>query len=158
MARLSPDEGTALLERFRRYLRDHRLPVTRQRDVVAETLFRSDDHLSVEAIRRRLKERGERVGVATVYRTLEVLVQAGLARAHDFGEGFKRYEAMPVQAHHGHLVCQRCGRVTEFANERIERMLPIVADEHAFQHSHHRVEIYGICRACRHRDLGDLVS
>ena len=58
-------------------------------------LFESDEHLSVDAIERRLKERGEHVGTATVYRTLEVLVESGLVRAHDFGEGFKRYEPMP---------------------------------------------------------------
>jgi Fur family ferric uptake transcriptional regulator len=156
VAGLTKAEGAALMERFRRYLRDHRLPVTRQRDVVAEIVFESEDHVSVEGIEKRLRERGERVGTATVYRTLDVLVQSGLVRAHDFGEGFKRYEAMPAQAHHEHLICLRCGRVVEFANERLERMLPIIADEHAFQHQRHRVEIYGLCRDCRHRDLGPL--
>jgi Fur family ferric uptake transcriptional regulator len=112
--------------------------------------------LSVEAIQKRLKELGERVGTATIYRTLDVLVRSGLVRAHDFGEGFKRYEPMPQQAHHEHLICLRCGRVVEFQNEPLERMLPIIADEHAFQHQRHRVEIYGLCRECRHRDLGPL--
>jgi Fur family ferric uptake transcriptional regulator len=74
-------------------------------------------------------------------------------RAHDFGEGFKRYEPMAAQADHEHLICERCGRVVEFQNERLERMLPIIADEHAFQHARHRVEIYGVCRECRRRDL-----
>jgi Fur family transcriptional regulator, ferric uptake regulator len=156
MAQLSRGEGAALLERFRRYLRDHRLPVTRPRDFVAETVFLSDDHLSVDAIQRRLKERGVRVGTATVYRTLDVLVQSGLVRAHDFGEGYKRYEPMPAQAHHEHLVCVRCGRVVEFANERLERMLPVLADEHGFQHQRHRLEISGVCRECRQRELGPL--
>lgn len=153
---LSGDEGAALLERFRRYLREHHLPVTRQREAVADVLFRSDNHLAVEVIERRLKERGARVGTATVYRTLELLLEAGLARAHDFGEGYRRFEPMPARPHHGHLVCSRCGRVTEFTNESLERILPIVADEHAFQHRRHRIEIYGLCRDCRQRDLGDL--
>jgi Fur family ferric uptake transcriptional regulator len=156
MAPLGRDEATALLERFRRYLREQHLPVTRQRDAVAEVLFRSEDHLAVEAIERRLRERGVRVGTATVYRTLDLLLDAGLARAHDFGEGYRRFEAMPARPHHGHLVCTRCGRVTEFTNEPLERILPIVADEHAFQHHRHRVEIYGLCRDCRQRDLGEL--
>jgi Fur family transcriptional regulator, ferric uptake regulator len=91
-----------------------------------------------------------------VYRTLEVLVESGLVRANDFGEGFKRYEPMPAQAHHEHLICERCGRVVEFQNERLERMLPIIADEHAFQHERHRVEIYGVCRECRQRELAGL--
>jgi Fur family ferric uptake transcriptional regulator len=156
MAHLDRGEGAALLERFRRFLRDHRLPVTRQRDLVAETVLLAEDHLSVDGIRRRLREKGERVGTATVYRTLDVLLESGLVRAHDFGEGFKRFEPMPAQAHHEHLICQRCGRVVEFQNERLERMLPIIADEHAFQHERHRVEIYGVCRECRQRELGPL--
>lgn len=156
MPRLSSAEGSALLERFRRYLRDHHQPVTRQRDCVAQALFLSDDHLSVEEIQRMLRDRGERVGTATIYRTLELLAQSGLVRAHEFGEGFRRYEAMPADTRHEHLICTRCGRVTEFTNESLERILPIVADEHAFQHQRHRVEIYGICRECRRRELGGL--
>lgn len=156
MAHLDRDEGAALLERFRRFLRDHRLPVTRQRDLVAQTVLLAEDHLSVDGIRRRLRDKGEQVGTATVYRTLDVLLESGLVRAHDFGEGFKRYEAMPAQAHHEHLICERCGRVVEFQNERLERMLPIIADEHGFQHDRHRVEIYGICRECRQRELAPL--
>lgn len=156
MARLTSAEGTALLERFRRYLRDHHQPVTRQRDYVAHTVFLSDEHLSVEEIRRKLKERGEQVGTATVYRTLELLLESGLVRAHDFGEGFRRYEAMPSQARHEHLICTRCGRVIEFTNELLERMLPVIADEHAFHHQRHRVEIYGVCRECRRQELGGL--
>ncbi|MFZ5623096.1 MAG: Fur family transcriptional regulator [Gemmatimonadota bacterium] len=156
MARLPPAEAAALLERFQRYLRDHRLPATRQRQKVAEAVLLSEEHLPVDALRRRLAEQGVHVGTATIYRTLELLVQAGLVRAHDFGEGFKRYEPMPAQAQHGHLVCLRCGKVIEFGTERLERMLPMIADEHHFQHHHHRVEIYGTCQECRHRDLGAL--
>lgn len=153
MAHLAKGEGPALLDRFRRHLRDHHQPITRQRDLVAETVLTSEDHLSVGAIQRRLKERGSRVGTATVYRTLELLVESGLVKAHDFGEGFKRYEPMPMQAHHEHLICLSCGRVAEFSNERFERMLPMIADEHGFQHQHHRVEIFGICRDCQRRGL-----
>jgi Fur family transcriptional regulator, ferric uptake regulator len=156
MARLDRAEGAALLERFRRYLREHHQPVTRQRDLVAEVVFQSDDHLSVDAIRRELKRRSARVGLATVYRTLDLLVESGLVRAHEFGEGFRRYEPMTEQSDHEHLICERCGRVVEFANERMERMLPVLADEHGFQHRRHRVEIYGVCRDCLQRELGPL--
>ncbi len=153
MAHLARGEGAALLDRFRRYLRDHHQPVTRQRDLVAQVIFLSEEHLSVDEILRLLKEQGEAVGTATVYRTLEVLVESGLVRAHDFGEGFRRYEAMPAQTHHEHLICERCGRVVEFQNERLERMLPIIADEHGYQHQRHRVEIHGVCSDCRRREL-----
>jgi Fur family ferric uptake transcriptional regulator len=156
MARLDRGEAAALLERFRRHLREHHQPVTRQRDLVAQIVFVSEDHLSVEGIRRELRQHGERVGTATVYRTLDLLVESGLVRAQDFGEGFKRYEPMPAHADHEHLICERCGRVVEFSNERLERMLPVLADEHGFQHQRHRLEIYGVCRECRQRELGPL--
>lgn len=153
MTPLARTEGAALLDLFRRYLRDHRQPVTRQRDLIAQIVFLSDDHPSVDAIIRRLRDAGEAVGTATVYRTLEVLVESGLVRAHDFGEGFKRYEPMAAQTHHEHLICERCGRVVEFQNVQLERMLPIIADEHAYQHQRHRVEIYGVCGECRRGEL-----
>ena len=156
MPSLASGEGAALLDRFRRYLREHRQPLTRQRDLVAQVVLLSQEHQSVDGIRRALKERGEHVGTATVYRTLEVLVESGLVRAHEFGEGFKRYEPMAAQADHEHLICERCGRVVEFSNERLERMLPVLADEHGFQHRRHRVEIYGVCRDCRQQELGPL--
>ena len=153
---MSRNEVPALLERFRGYLRDHGLPVTRQRDLIAETLFAASDHPSAESLQRALRAAGARIGTATVYRTLELMVGAGLARAHDFGQGVRRYEAVGAGEQHEHLVCRRCGRVVEFANERLERMLPALADEYGFQHQQHRVEIYGICQDCRRRDVAGL--
>lgn len=154
MTRLATGEAAALLERFRSYLRDHHQPVTRQRDRVAAVVLDSDQHLSVEQIRRRLLERGERVALATIYRTLELLVRSRLVRDHDFGQRYHRYEPMPSSGHHGHLICRRCGAVDEFANDRLERMLPIIADEHGFQAERQRVEIYGVCSECQRRVLG----
>ncbi len=146
-------EAGPLVDRFRRYLRDRRLPITRQRVLVAELLLESRDHPSVEVLRRRLVERGAHVGLATLYRTVEALVQSGLVREHDFGEGFKRYEPAEDSVEHAHLVCRRCGSVVEFSNDRLERMLRMTADEHHFQYDRHRVEIHGVCSSCRTRDL-----
>ena len=147
-------ESDGLVERFRRYLRDRRLPVTRQRIMVAEVLLASEDHPSVEILRRRLVDRGEHIGLATLYRTVDALVKSGVARERDFGEGHKRYEPVLESAEHAHLVCRRCGTVVEFSNDRLERMLRMTADEHHFQYERHRVEIHGVCAQCRTRDLG----
>ena len=154
MPRLATGEGAALLERFRRFLRDHGQPVTRPRDRVAEVVLGSEDHLSVDQIHRALRDQGEAVGLATIYRTLDLLAKSGLVRAHDFGQGFRRYEPMPARTHHHHLVCVRCDKVEEFGHERLERILPIIADEHGFQPERHRLEIYGVCRECQRRALG----
>ena len=154
--KLSKDQVAELVERFRRWLRDHRLPVTRQRNAVAAALFEAEGHLSADALQRRLKELGHRIGTATIYRTLDILVEAGLVRAHDFGEGVRRFEASPDQGDHGHFVCARCGAVTEFTHERVDRMLGFLADEHGFLLHRHRVELHGLCRDCQRRDLEQL--
>lgn len=138
-----------LLDAFRRYLRDHNLPVTSQREHVAEVLFDSSGHLSADDIERRLRERGAHVGKATVYRTLELLAESGMVTARDFGEGFRRYERAPGRAHHEHLICMRCGKVIEFVNERLERMKALIAEEYGFRHHHHRLEIFGTCPECQ---------
>lgn len=150
------EQARTLLDRFTRYLRDRRLPVTRQRLQIAQAVFRSTEHPSVERVRRDLAQRGLRVATATVYRALDLLVESGLVRQRDFGEGFRRFEASPEQLDHEHLVCQRCGRVVEVRNERLERMLEMIADEHQFLHRRHRIEIYGLCSECRGRDAAAL--
>ena len=149
MSALTKDESAALLERFRRHLRDRRLPVTRQRLAVAATVFGSDDHPSVDTLRRRLTQGGVSVGLATLYRTLDALVESGMVREHDFGKGFKRYEASLRRDQHEHLVCTRCAAVVEFVNDRLERMLRMTADEHHFVYERHRIEIHGLCANCR---------
>ena len=138
-----------MLEEFRRYLREHALPVTTQREQVAEAVLDAGGHLSVEDIEQRLRERGLHIGKATVYRTLDILARSGLITERDFGEGFRRYERVPGHPHHEHLICTRCGKVIEFTNERLERLKALVAEEYGFQHHHHRLDIYGVCRECQ---------
>jgi Fur family ferric uptake transcriptional regulator len=147
-----PTEASQLLEQFRRYLREHRLPVTSQREQVAELVLESHGHLSVEDIEQQLRERGLRIGKATVYRTLDILARSGMISERDFGEGFRRYERVPGHPHHEHLICTRCGKVVEFTNDRLERMKALIAEEYGFQHHHHRLEIYGLCRECQQGD------
>ena len=153
MPRRNESDAAALLDRFRERLRDRRLPVTRQRLAVADLVFRAEDHPSVVDLARRLRSAGVAIGTATLYRTLEVLLDLGLVQAHDFGEGFARYEALP-DAPHDHLRCERCGRVTEFPGDRLERMLRLTADESGFLYRRHRIDVQGVCRECRGRDLG----
>lgn len=145
-------DGQALLEMFRRYLRDRNLPVTHQREAVAETVFFGKAHLSAGEIERAVRDRGIAVGKATVYRTLELLREAGVVLEHDFGDGFKRYEPLGAHGHHEHLICMDCGKVVEFSSERFERMKGLIAEAHGFRHHHHRLEIYGVCRECQRRD------
>lgn len=140
------------LDAFRQFLRERSLPVTSQREQVADVLFAAGGHLSVDDIEQLLRARDVHVGKATIYRTLDLLVESRMVVERDFGEGFRRYERVPGHPHHEHLICLRCGKVVEFQNDRLERLKALIADEYGFQHSHHRLEIYGVCRECQQRD------
>ena len=138
-----------VIDEFRGYLREHNLPVTAQRLAIADVILRSEQHLSAEEILLELAARNAAAGMATVYRTIEVLVRSGLVVERDFGEGFKRYEAARDIPHHEHMVCNICGRVTEFRDERLERMTTLISETHGFARQRHRLVIHGICAECQ---------
>lgn len=142
-------DGAKQLEQFRRYLADNGLPITRQRMAVAEVLCYAAEHLSAEEVARGVAARGVSVGTATIYRTLDLLVTSGLVREHDFGEGFRRYEPVAAGRVHEHCICTGCGTVQEFSNDRLERMIGLLAEEVEFRPHRHRLEVYGLCRACQ---------
>ena len=146
-----PAEPSQLLQQFRRYLREHSLPVTSQREQVAEVVLEAGGHLSVEDIEQQLRQRGLRIGKATVYRTLDILARSGMISERDFGEGFRRYERIPGHPHHEHLICMNCGKVVEFANAQLEQIKLVIAEDYGFTHHHHRLDIYGLCRECQQR-------
>ena len=139
---------------FRRYLREQGLPVTPQREAVADVVFSSPGHLSVEEIEHALRRDGERIGKATIYRTMEILVRSGLVKEHDFGEGFKRYEHLfGHQPVHEHLICTACSEVIEFQSPEVLRLQEEMARLHGFLPSRHRLEIYGLCSHCQDRGV-----
>jgi len=147
---VSTEQGTApFIRLFGRYLRDLGLPVTQQREAVAELVFGADAHLSVDEIEGELRARGERIGKATIYRTLDLLVRSRLVEEHDFGEGFKRYEhRLSQHPIHEHLICLECGKVAEFESTELYRVENRVREEHGFVPVRHRLEIYGLCKEC----------
>jgi len=139
----------AVVDRFTAYLREHNLPVTAQRLAIAEVLLTSEHHLSAEEVAKEVTARGRSVGTATVYRTIDTLLESGLLVERDFGEGFRRFEPARDVPNHEHLVCTQCGKVEEFRDERLERMTTIVAESRGFARQRHRLVIHGICRDCQ---------
>ena len=148
---MSDDAASDALEAFRSYLREHNLPVTAQRVAIAEVILGSSRHLSADDVVRALAASSSPPGKATVYRTLDVLVRSGLVVERDFGEGFRRYEPARGEPHHEHLLCTVCGRVTEFRDERLDRMTTLIAEGHRFARQRHRLVIYGVCERCQRR-------
>jgi Fur family ferric uptake transcriptional regulator len=137
-----------MLGLFRAALQEHRLPLTHQREAVARMLFESGRHLSADEVSERLRDAGEHVGKATVYRTLNLLVRVGLATEHDFDEGFKRYETRAGPAHHDHLVCTGCGTVVEFHRRELDDLQDEVAAPHGFTVLTRQLKLYGLCARC----------
>ena len=149
-------DPTPFVRLFGRYLREEGLPVTEQRKAVAEVVFSSEEHLSVDDIEQRLRERGEKLGKATIYRTLDLLVNSKLVAEHDFGEGFKRYEhRLSRQPVHEHLICLECGKVIEFHSDDVQKIEAEVTGRYGFKPARHKLEIYGLCQSC-HQEGAEL--
>jgi Fur family ferric uptake transcriptional regulator len=132
-----------------RYMAQHGLKSTRQRSIIIDTFFGLDGHYTVEDLWARVRQEDPRVSVATVYRTMKLLSDCGLAHARNFGDGQTRYEAAVGRHHHDHLICTRCGLIVEFENDRIEQMQDAVARKHGFSVISHKMELYGLCRDCQ---------
>ncbi len=132
-----------------RYMAQHGLKSTRQRSIIIDTFFGLDGHHTVEDLWSRVRQQDPRVSVATVYRTMKLLSDCGLAHARNFGDGQTRYEAAVGRDHHDHLICTHCGLIVEFENDRIEQMQDAVARKHGFTVVSHKLELYGLCPNCQ---------
>ena len=130
-----------------RYLDDHNLRHTRQREAILEAFLDAKGHITSEEIYQRVRERSPNIGYTTVYRTMKLLCDAGLANERHFEDGVTRYEIH--HEHHDHLVCVRCGKIIEFECQMIENAQNDIATRYGFQVLRHRHELYGHCRACQ---------
>ena len=134
---------------FRQFISSKGLKTTRQRDVILDAFLSSDRHMSIEDLYLKLRVKNPRIGYATVYRTLKLFAESGIAREIQFGDGQTRYEHVAEGEHHDHLVCTRCGAIIEFENETIERLQDEVANSYGFIIETHKLELYGTCAKCR---------
>ncbi|HTY19046.1 MAG TPA: transcriptional repressor [Myxococcota bacterium] len=130
-----------------RYLEDRHLKRTRQRDAILDVFVETQGHISSEDLFQRVRERHPHIGYTTVYRTMKILCEAGLAVERVFEDGVTRFE-IPHE-HHDHLVCLRCGRIVEFECSMIETAQERIAKEYGFRLLRHRHELYGHCPECR---------
>jgi len=147
----APSPSSAARERLSHWIAERGLKATRQRDLIVDTFFSQSGHLSVEELLGKVQARDEHIGAATVYRTMKILADAGLASARHFDDGQTRYEAAIGRHHHDHLICTSCHQIIEFENERIEELQDMVARQHGFQVTRHKLELYGLCKDCQAR-------
>jgi Fur family transcriptional regulator, ferric uptake regulator len=140
----------ARMQRFEEALRERGLKSTSQRDDIAQVFFTAEAHLSVEDLYASVRKVNPRVGYATVYRTLKLLKDVGLATERHFDDGQARYEATEdEEQHHDHIICERCHKIVEFNSETLEQLQERIARFLGFVVSRHRMELYGVCGECR---------
>jgi Fur family ferric uptake transcriptional regulator len=132
------------------YLEDHNLKHTKQREAILDVFLEVKGHITAEALFQRVRELHSSIGFTTVYRTMKLLCDAGLAIERHFDDGVARYEI--EHEHHDHLVCTRCGKIVEFECAMIERAQDEIGKRYGFRLLRHRHELYGHCPDCQKRD------
>ena len=136
-------------EQLAAYLKTEGLKGTRQRARILEVFLDASKHISVEELLGLVRKVEPGIGHATIYRTMKLLVSAGLAAERRFGGGVTLFEPEADSTeHHDHLICVRCGMIVEFEHPRIEELQEEVAETHGFLLTHHKMELYGVCPSC----------
>lgn len=137
------------LNTFITYLAENSLKDTPQRRRILEHFLESDEHYSAEEFYHYLHRKGVNVGQATVYRTLRLLAEAGIAKEVNFGDGYTRFEVGYGHDHHDHLICELCHENIEVLDEEIEELQEILASRYGYKLTSHTLYLYGICPKCR---------
>lgn len=142
------------LQRLEAYLVDHGLKMTEQRKVILEALVGLNRHVSLDELHTVVQQVKSGVGVATIYRTMRLFVEAEIVTEHRFDDGKSRYELAHEGDHHDHLICTKCGLIIEFEDEIIEEQQRLIAAQYGIHIETHKMELYGRCvdfDACQHR-------
>ena len=135
-------------ERLKLFLKEKGFKSTKQRDIIASEFLAGGEHVTAEELYNRISEKHSNIGFTTVYRTLKLLAESGLATARVFADHLTRYEPLAAEDHHDHLICLKCGLITEFEDQRMERLQEKIAAEFGFSVETHKMELYGYCRKC----------
>ena len=142
-------KNNKLLTDFKDVLRKEGLKITPQRMAVLEEIMKDKGHRESEDIYMAIKTRKTHVSRATVYRTLDILVQQGFARKLNLGDGRARYETKIDSPHHDHMICNNCGKIIEFVNHEIEEIQEEITKHHQFKLQQHIHQLFGICKECQ---------
>ncbi|MFV0482277.1 MAG: Fur family transcriptional regulator [Campylobacteraceae bacterium] len=145
-------EYDTLLTQFKELLKKNSLKFTTQREIVLKTLYNNDEHFSPESLYLLIKEKYPElnVGIATVYRTLNLLEESEIATSLSFGAQGKRFE-LGNKPHHDHMICKSCGEIIEFEDKAIEKRQEQIAKEKGFKLTNHLMQLYGLCAKCQKR-------
>jgi len=136
-------------EVFLKHIQKKGLKRTSQRELILDVFLRTEEHLSNEDLYQLVKKEDPTVGQTTVYRTLKILTEAGLAREVRFGDGRTHYEHNYKHQHHDHMICSECGKIIEFFSAELEAIQDQMAAKHDFEIRQHLLRMIGVCSECR---------
>ena len=139
------------LNQLHRYMAQHNLKSTRQRDLIVKTFFETLDHISIEELYENTKKLNKNIGFATVYRTMKMLCDSGLANRRNFGEGHARYENTYEGEQHDHMICTETGQILEFESDAVKAILKEIAAHKGFEIKYHKIELYGVLKKGRRK-------
>ena len=143
------------LEEARQLLRQHiarlGLKHSAQRETILRVFVETHDHLSTEELHHLVQKQDQSIGYTTVYRTLKLFVDCGLAAGVAFHDGVTRYERLLNRRSHDHMVCTGCGESVEFFAPEIEAVQKAIGLKHHYATSSHTFQIYGLCKKCQAR-------
>ncbi len=145
------DEMKEEQEIFHEHLKRSGLKRTDQRDLILSVFLENEGHVSVEELYDLVKKKDPSVGFTTIYRTMKLILDAGLAREVRFNDGRARYEHEYKHEHHDHLICTHCNGLIEFYSSEIERLQEEIAERHQFKILDHSHRIFGICAECQQK-------
>jgi Fur family ferric uptake transcriptional regulator len=142
-----------VLDKFHDYLKGSRLRLTQERDDILETIYQRHRHFTATDVHKELQKKNRNIGLATVYRTLPLLVKASLIREADRPrcKEEQTYEATIGQTHHDHLICEVCGTTVEFEEPGIEQLQIEVARRYGFKLRRHYLDLRGVCTDCQNK-------
>ena len=138
-------------EVFLKHIQKQGLKRTAQRDLILEVFLRTEGHVSGEDLYQLVREKDPTVGQTTVYRTLRLLTDAGLAREVRFGDGRAHYEHNYKHEHHDHMICSECGKIIEFYSPELEAIQDAMAAKYKFTLTEHLLRMIGVCADCRQK-------
>jgi Fur family ferric uptake transcriptional regulator len=135
-----------------RHLKGVGLKQTAQRDTILRSFLETRDHLSTDELHRLVQKKDAGIGYTTVYRTLKLLAECGLASEVAFHDGIARYEHQYNRRSHHHMVCTECGGSVEFFSHEVEQLEQEIGRRHHYTTTRHTFQIYGVCEDCRKED------
>ena len=142
---------------FTEYLEQHGQRKTAERFAILDEIYSMDEHFDVDFLFVHMKKKGHRVSRATIYNTIELLLESSLVTKHQFGKNLARFEKSYAYKQHDHLICEDCEHVLEFCDPRIQQIQTMMGDILEFDITHHSLHLFGKCRelakkgTCRHQ-------